>query len=342
MIIAGRRIPKGNILLLFSFTAISVCLLLIVCATRAERRNTQSQNGLYTGHQKRFSIGYATKDNLWEDVIPKLTSGYHDFAIYVPLEDPNIVMRGIFVQGEVESPPMLQGSYFDASTSWSGHPTLVLGKQFQKDIRIRNHKMYYTYQGVEYEVIGIMGTEDESRINHMIMMDFKSAVRITGINTQYMLDTKKESHILSIGQAMCRQFHSPAEVVIMLQKGEYKEPLVTRLFSSDVILDTMYVMIFISFFLSTILVTFIWLRLRWQLLFACSLFGYEKRFKRLEIAKRFYLVAGVGFATGLLLLVLISRMVPDIHMIGMDVLQAFGMTIGLGSVILFFCYALAG
>ena len=40
MKIAGKKIPKGTVLLFLSFTAISLCLLLIVSATRAERMNS--------------------------------------------------------------------------------------------------------------------------------------------------------------------------------------------------------------------------------------------------------------------------------------------------------------
>lgn len=36
MRVAGKKIPKGTILLFLSFTAISLCLLLIVSAARAE------------------------------------------------------------------------------------------------------------------------------------------------------------------------------------------------------------------------------------------------------------------------------------------------------------------
>ena len=296
MKIAGKRVPKGNILLFLSFTAISLCLLLIVSAIRAEHSNSLSQKGMYSGHQKGFSVHNAEDETSWTKVIPELADGHDNFAIYVPVEDSEIVMRGICIQGEVEMPPMCEGNFFDFSTSWTEQPTLVVGKQYQEGVIRRNGKMYYQYGDVEFEVIGIMGTEEESRINQMMLMDFRSSIRITGINTEYVLDTRKESDLTELGQDLYDQFHSPAEVFIILEEGD-RSSAIASLFSGETIMSTLYVMILISFSLSTILVTFIWLRFRRQLFFVYNLCGYEGRMERMEISKRFYLAAGTGFVT---------------------------------------------
>lgn len=339
MKIAGKKIPKGTILLFLSFTAISLCLLLIVSATRAERTNSMSKNGMYSGHQKNFSICNAEQEGQWEDVIPALEAKYNNFAIYVPIQNPEIVIRGVCVSGKVETPPMVEGKYFDFATSWTDTPKAVLGKQYREYAVERDGKMYYDYQGVEFEVIGVMGTKEDSRLNYMMMMDFKSAVRLAGINTGYVLDTKKESDLLKVGQDLDSLFLLPADVVILLDTGDKVSPI-ARLLSSNAIMDTMYVMILISFSLSTILVTFIWLRFRRQIFYAWQLCGYEGRMQCMEICKRFYLAAGAGFAAGFLLMAVMSMVMGDMQMAVLDILQALGMTVGLGTVILFFCYLL--
>lgn len=341
MKIAGKKIPKGTLLLFLSFTAISLCLVLIVSAARAERTNSMSRNGMYSGQQKNFSIYNAEEENLWEEVIPQLGSKYNNFAIYLPIPDTEIVIRGVCVKGSVKKPPMTEGKYFDFTTSWSDTPMAVLGKQYQKDVVERNGKKYYTYQGIEMEVLGVMGTKEDSRLNYMMMVDFRFAVRLSGINAGYVLDAKKESALLEIGQELGSLFQLPAEVLILLEPGDAVSPI-ARFLSSDAIMDTMYGMILVSFSLSTILVTFIWLRFRRQLFYAWKLCGYEGRMQCMETAKRFYMAAGVGFVAGLLLTALVSLAVEDMHIVLFDVLQAFGMTVGLGTVILFFCYMIEG
>lgn len=69
-----------------------------------------SRNNMYTGHQKNFSVYNAEEKNVWEDVIENLSAKYDDFAIYMPMQDPEIVVRGVCVKGSVEEPPMIEGN----------------------------------------------------------------------------------------------------------------------------------------------------------------------------------------------------------------------------------------
>ncbi len=339
MKIAGRKIPKGTFFLFLSFMMVSLCLLLIVSATRTERINNLSQNLLYTRHERNFYVKDAKEEGLWEKVMPKLAEGHDDFAIYLPLQDPEVIMRGVFVKGRVQEPPMVEGEFFDLGTSWSDTPGIVLGRDCQEGIAERDGKKYYSYRGTEFEVLGIMGTDGESRLNHMAFLDFKSAVRMMGINTDYALDAKKESILVGVAQDMVSLFRPYRPASAMIYEGNAEQiSVIARFLSSDVIMDTMYVMILVSFSLSTILVTFIWLRFRRPLFFAWQLCGYGERMKGMETAKRYYQAAGVGFAVGLFLMALCSLLMEEIQMKAMDILQAFGMTVGLGTAILLFCY----
>lgn len=336
MKIAGKRLPKGNVLLLFSFTAIALSLLLIASAVRAEQVNRLNKYTLYSGHQKGFSVFGGEGVEQWEHVIPELASQNPHFTLYVPVEDPEIIVKGICIQGDDGEVPMLWGDYFDFSTSWTNTPRVVLGSRYKKDISERNGKKYYRYKEVDFEVIGIMGTEEESRINQMMLIDFKSAIRITGVETNYVLDGEK-SDILEVGKQIQDKMPFPSNVVIILEDTasvSFKQ----RFLSPDVILDTMYAMILISFSLSTVLVTLIWLRFRRQLFFAWKLCGYERRSERIEISKRFYLVTGAGFGTGLVLMCVIVQTVSEIHLMFCDIFGALAITVGLGTVILFLCY----
>ena len=338
MKIAGKRIPKGNLLLFFSFTAISLCLLLIVSAVRAEKVNRLNKYTMYSGHHKGFSISGGDGVEQWEPVISELVSQNEGFTLYVPIEDPGIIVKGICTWGDDREVPILWGDYFDFSTSWTDTPRAVLGSQYEKDIVERNGKKYYEFNEVDFEVIGIMGTKDESRINQMLLIDFKSAVGITGVETNYVLDGEK-SDLLGIGQQIYDNMPFPLNVIISLEETEAVS-FVERFLAPDVIMDTMYIMILISFSLSTVLVTLIWLRFRRQLFFAWKLCGYDRRSERMEISKRFYLTTGAGFGTGLVLMCVIVQGMSEIHLAFRDILGALAITVGMGTLILFFCYFL--
>lgn len=333
----GRKIPKGNIFLFISFAAVSLCVLVVVSATRTERINSLSRNGLYTGHQKSFIVSNSDNEDEWADVIPKLAAKQNDFSIHLPIKDPAIIMRGIYINGDVCIPPMLSGKYFDSSTSWTDSCKMVIGKEYEKDIYKRDGLRYYKYNDEEYEVIGIMGTQEDSRINHMILMDFKSAVRLVGINAEYLYDTKKDKDMYDVGWDVRSSFSSPAEVLIALYEST-DESFITRALSSEQIVNTMYMVILVSFSLSTVLVTVIWLRFRRQLFFAWTLCGYKVRHEIIEMAKRYYRIAGIGFVTGVCLMYLISHVITDIRFMFMDAVTSFVITLLFGTVVLAACY----
>ncbi len=334
----GKRIPKGNALLFLNFSAVSLCLLLIVSATRAGQANSFMRHNLYSGQQKNFYIIGSEEKGQWKDVVPSLAASYEEFGLYVSVPSPEIPIRGVCLQGDVNVPPMVWGRFFDFSTSWTDRPKMVLGKTFWDEAISRDGGLFYQLDGTEFEVIGIMGTEGDSRANHMIFIDFQSAVQMAGINADYKLDAKSPERIREIGQELCSLFGSSANVLMTLGEGA-EEPLLTKLLSSDAIMDTMYVMILVSFSLSTILATFIWLRFRRQLFYAWALCGALKSREWAEIFKRYLCVSGGGFFCGLLLVEALALAAADIQTSVWDVFLALGMTLGLGGVILGLCFA---
>lgn len=337
MKIAGKRIPKGNVLLFISFAAVSLCFLIIVSVARTEWENALIKNDMYTGHEAGFYIHGAESEKQWEETISKLASAHDNFSLNVSVPTQEMLVRGICIKGEVNTPPMLLGEYFDYLTSWTDKPKAVLGKEFQKDVFAKDGKNYYLLEDMEFEVIGIMGTVRDSRLNHMVIIDFKTAIHRAGINTQYCLDTNTEDTVRDVGQDVEKFFSEPGSVVIGFGKDS-DVPLLSKLLSSGAIMDTMYVLILISFSLSTVLVSFIWLRFRKQLLFSWSLCGYERKSEWREIFKRYYLASGAGVLSGFMMMPVLSVKITDIHMRAMDFILALGMTLGLGTVILFFSF----
>lgn len=335
----GKKVPKGNFLLFLSFTVISLCFLLVLSTIRAEKENNIKMKNMYTGHQKSFSIINSDDDEQWTEVMPDIIEAYDNFAVYVPVHDDEILMRGLYINGEVLKPPIISGKYFDKATSWTDEPKIVLGKNYENDVYENGGKKYYKYCGQVFEVMGIMGTKEESRLNNMAFIDFKSALGITGINTGYILDTKEESDIMDIGSRISDDFDYPADVGIILPGGDGNSGIAEFL-SGKGIMDTLYIMVLVSFSLSTLLVVFIWFRHRKGLFFAWKLCGYKEYSVFAEIAKKFYLTAGVSYCVGLGLMSVISVAAKDITIAVPDVLKSFIMTIGLGTIILILCYLL--
>ena len=82
---ARKKMPKGNFLLFFSFVAISLCLLLVVSAIRAERMNRINKYELYSGNQRSFTVSGGEGVEQWEQIVPELASNYDSFSLYLSL-----------------------------------------------------------------------------------------------------------------------------------------------------------------------------------------------------------------------------------------------------------------
>ncbi len=334
MKIFNKRIPKGNILVLISFVTISLWLIIIISLSKQDKLNNIMKKGLYTGNEKWFEINNCKDESYWNNVLPELTGKYDNFAVYVDLPDPKILVRGIYVSGKVVIPPMLSGSYFDEITSGNATPKVVLGKEFESNTFYKDEKKYYDYYGTECEVLGVMGTEKDSRINHMIVMDFMTALKFTDINTEYEFDVKDKEDTDDIGEFIYNKFQNVSSVYMAPFTETFGKSFINYVFDSEVIMDTVYAMMLISFVVCTMLVTLIWLRKRHTLFESLDICGFTTFEKMCEIAKRYYIVAFIGFVIGLMTAMFITNNILIINMELLDVIQAFAVTIGIGTVVL--------
>ena len=258
MKIFGKKFYRGNVILLASYTAVSLCLLLIISAIRIEKINAISRNTLYTDNKSNFLLSYAEED-AWEGVVPELMNEYDNFAIYYTVPDKDISIRGILVKGTVQDPPMISGDYFDAD---------------------------------DYDTV-------------------KAAC-----------DT------------MYNSFKDPAFFLMVVNDNKIEDPLIVRLFSSNYIMDTMYVMTFVSFSLCTILVTFIWLRHRRQQFHVWKLSGYRIGWMIIELTKKYYMVAITGYIAGVVIMKLLLLGISEFNIVMTDMILALLTTIGLGTIML--------
>lgn len=77
-----------------------------------------------------------------------------------------------------------------------------------------------------------MGTEAESRLNYMVMIDFNFAVRMEGINVNYVLDAEDEDVTNDIRKKIEECFDYPASVLINIG-NKNKTSLLEKFFSSN-------------------------------------------------------------------------------------------------------------
>ena len=327
-----KKISRGNGMLFASFVAVSLCFIIIASSVRNQRYNEMSRNGMYTGNETSFTI-FEGNDDLWDRVIPNLSADWEDYAVFLPMEEEEFVIRGVYINGEVQTPPMIWGDYFTADTSLTSNPTVVLGADHQDKIQYENEKAYFSYGDTKFEVIGVMGLERESRVNNIILIDFNSALGINGIMGQYYLDAKSKGNIRFIGEDLERELSGKSDSVVIVP-GYSDEGFLNEIIASGAIMNLLYVMIVVCFSLCTALVTKMWLEFRDKFFTALNLCGYGKGLMALEIFKKYYPVTLCAYLTSVVISLIIRVCISDITIFLTDILLAFILSAGLGLVIL--------
>jgi len=337
MKIFGKKPLKGSILLFISYMAVSLCIILIVSAINYEKINEMSRDTLYTKNKCKFMLNNLDEKK-WESIVTTLCEEYDNFAIYHTIPDETIVVRGILTDGTVQKPPMISGKFFDKETSWSDKPAIVLGREMEKDIYETSGELFYDYKGTSYNVIGVMGTEIDSRLNHMMLIDFKSLLKLE-YGGEFIFDAADYDTAEEAYETMNSLFSVEDGFFMTLkQENVLEDTLIAKLMSSSYIMKSMYAMAFVSFSLCTTLVTLIWMRHRRQQFFVWKMTGYKRIWEIAQISKQYYKVTILAYVVGVIFMKCIMFNMKEFVYTWVELVKAFGITVGLGSVILYGCY----
>lgn len=112
-----------------------------------------------------------------------------------------------------------------------------------------------------------------------------------------------------------------------------------KFLSADNIMNAMYIMIIISFVLTTIVVTSIWINERRQLIYALRLCGIDNKFQFFEITKRYIGIFVAGFLSATAASFVLTIIETAINIKLKDVVWAYVMTMCTGLVIIIANYS---
>ena len=80
-------------------------------------------------------------------------------------------VRAIYFSGTYANLPMMEGRFFQESDFTAGNRCAVIGKDRRGEIIRREGKAYIELQGVPFEVLGVMGPEEETAFDSLVMIN---------------------------------------------------------------------------------------------------------------------------------------------------------------------------
>lgn len=315
-------------MLFLSFLVISTCCITGAGSMRVDSENRMSSSRFYSENSRRFSI-VDTEDNVfWNDFFQM--TGQHNYIIYSLIWDEDIDIRAVYIDGKTDTPNILSGRFFEESDVVEKSSTAVIGKSHEQDVEIKNGASYYIYNDVEYEVIGIMGTERDSRVNEMIFLDFYSGLELNSTNGSYVLDANNSKIVDSVV--------SDLESAMVGKTGSIyisAEELVTgidRIFSDQSMTQTLYGLILLCFLLSTMVVAVLWVSYRKNTIAVKMMLGHENWQISLDLIKNYFKAALIAYIVSLLCVIFIQQVNALIQPQWQDLLLAILITIIFGGV----------
>lgn len=91
-------------------------------------------------------------------------------AVYQDYQGPEQV-RAIYFSGSYANLPMLEGRFFKESDFIAGNHCAVIGKDRRGELVRHEGKAYIELQGVPFEVLGVMGPEEETAFDSTALIN---------------------------------------------------------------------------------------------------------------------------------------------------------------------------
>ncbi|MGE1217557.1 ABC transporter permease [Bacillus toyonensis] len=114
-----------------------------------------------------------------------------DFMLFKEnvLELPYI--KGIYKTGDIATPPLVSGRFFQADDFFKNKKIAVVGKD-NNDIVLKNGKKYIQLNNTSFEIIGVMGESFSTKLDKMIYLNLDAALKLENKSYgSYVLDGNK-------------------------------------------------------------------------------------------------------------------------------------------------------
>ncbi len=288
------KVLKGRGMLFFSFLVMTICLSCVLSTIRRYNANERNSRNFYSELARNFNFMNMTDEGYWNRFFSETTDS--GFVIYNIVPDSDYDIRGVAYKGDVKTIPIAEGSFFEEGLSEESRHTAVVGKEIVQALEDKNGEKYFTYDDQEYKVIGVAGMKKPSRLDKMVFLDFKSTLDITGIESEYVLDGKNAETISETANSI--EYYAPEETVVHMALDDVKTG-VAWLFEKERLTRTLYGVIFVSFFISTIMVVFLWIEKRRKRIGICRLLGTENRGIVSEILRDYLKITTLGYLAGI-------------------------------------------
>lgn len=211
-----KKIRVVSVLVFLIFFVISFISSIVIDEMRQRATLISASRGYYGKSQIVFAADGASDSNVIESV-----KKIQNIALYK--DDDINHMRQIYISGNCNNPPMYSGRFFDEQDFAEDkllENIAVIGKNKLPEITETNGKKSIMVYGVPHIVIGVVGTDEETQLNNMIIVKF-NPTSYSGIKAYKIdvFDGDEDSIFADISKEIESKTHLAPRKIIFEKSG---------------------------------------------------------------------------------------------------------------------------
>ncbi len=294
MKIAGKRIPKGTLLLASGMFAVSICTLLMTAAFRANRMNELLSRDFYSEKARKFTVMECGDTEFWKEF---LSGTEDDLVLYHQVWDESLDIRAVYPKGTITEPDLVSGRFFEEKDAFGETTAAVVGRDFEPSLVEKDGQRYFNYQGESYLVLGVMGSAWKSRIDQMVYLDFASGLELAGSEGEYVADAEKTETLEAFLEDLRTEMAVRGKLAVAIDDDEFGMQM---MYSGEGFGTALYALVFLSLFLSVVVITAQWMVYRQKEAGIRQMIGASQKGAAFAVVKSFLAVTAAAWIPGVL------------------------------------------
>lgn len=307
----GKKISFNSAILFIQVAIIFSVLLLATEYMQKVNLLNYIQRGFYSTHTE---IGYMynpLSEKNFSLILGKLSEADERFSLHYTLPELSLGIRGVYFGEKAIVPPMLEGRFFTQEEMESTARVVVVGKEKLPNTYTVGEKWFIDIEGTEFEVIGVMGVQDPTRMDKMMWVPFYTAISMTDGMGNIKLDGPNAKSVSGIFGKIAGFLNTVNESHVT-QDGFFQT--IYNFFTNINHMTYLFILSIFIYLLSFIIVLRWWLNTKNQRIYVQEILG----FSRLQIAQDLLLDYSKIFVAAVLvgtLLLCVSSVVKIVNIL---------------------------
>lgn len=294
-------IRKNTLLLFFNMVLVLVTALLVLSNIRTRNELEESKRGFYSKSTVEFTSGGSS----WEELLGVLQEeGWRDGILFREGLEMEADTRGVFFKGDFKRLPLRSGRYLTEAEVSGTERKAMIGQRFEKDTYEENGKQCIEILGEPFEVVGVLGSAQPTRMDSMKWMPLGTAAELAGMEGSYILDGRTEEAIERNADLLAPVLEREVTIVTgFAEDAGGEDPGYSE--KNRNVVEKIYLGIVFSFVLTLVLAGNSWARSRTQRIQVEKMLGFSGGRILLGVLGEYLKISGVSLlAAGVLLGVL--------------------------------------